>query len=63
MEALRKSNLSLILIAEISSVLAQRTPLYATAANLTIDTDGMAISTICDRINAFMIAQQAQQTQ
>ncbi len=51
------------LIAEISAVLAERTPLYAKAADLTIDTDGMAISSICDRIKAFMIAQQAQPTQ
>ena len=51
------------LIAEISTVLAERNPHYAAAADLTVDTDKMTIRSLCDRIEAFMIARQAQQTQ
>jgi shikimate kinase len=51
------------LIAEIGAVLAERSPLYLAAADLTVDTDKLTIRSICDRINAFMIAHQNQQTQ
>jgi shikimate kinase len=51
------------MIAEIGEVLAERNPHYEKAADLTIDTDKMTIRSVCDRINAFMIARQAQQTQ
>ncbi len=38
------------LIPEIQAVLAERTPLYHKAADLAVDTDGIAIEGICDRI-------------
>ena len=39
-------------IAEIKAVLAERIPLYAKAADLTVDTDQASIMAICDRIVA-----------
>lgn len=38
------------LLEEIETVLAERTPLYASAADLVIDTEGASIAEICDRI-------------
>jgi len=45
------------LIDEIRSVLTERKPLYAKAADITIETDGVPITAICDQIEAILTKQ------
>lgn len=45
------------LVPEIQAVLAERTPLYRKAADFAVDTDGIAIEGICDRILGWLYAE------